>query len=178
MNATVTNQNQNVQYPPVPRKPGVVLWWMALILSALFGLFFFVAMATDILSGQYVGGSPDYKGDHSLGINITMGIVCGLFPLGLAGLIIYNLFRKKRKYDDELALWLETCILRFSARQNGRITAQETAMELSVSVMKAKEALEQLVTKGMAEVLVSDAGDVIYQIRGIGQDKSKAEGVL
>lgn len=176
MNAPVNNQN--AVYPPVPKKYSMALWWAAIILLVLFGLFFFIAVLTDILGGQYVNGSPDYKGNSSLGTILRMGIICGLFPLSLAGLFVYNLFRKKRKYQEAVALWLETCILRFSAKQGGKITAQETALELSVSVLQAKEALELMVTKGIAEVLISETGDVIYQIRGIGQDKSKAEGVI
>jgi len=176
----------STHYDPRPKQPHVALWWILIILVGLFGVLFFTFSVTDIFTGEYVGGRPDYetqvsasgeKKDTTLGVLLGMTVACGAVPLIIAGWMFYNLTRRKNRHKAELEQWLETNILRFAAVQKGKITAEETAMQFSISVSQAKSVLESLVVKNVAELRVSDSGVLVYEIRGLNEDKERTERV-
>jgi hypothetical protein len=182
---------QTGSYPAKPAKPSSVLLWIVAVFLLFYGSFFFIAFLGDLISGNYEGGKMDQiqkaqtlkdstdtekkAKDTSLGIILSMGFICGLLPLGLSGLSIYNIHRRKTRYTELLSEWLETCILKYAANHNGRVMTQEVAIEFSIGFTESKKQLDQLVIKSVADVLVTDSGEMIYGIRGMGDDKSEAE---
>lgn len=180
-------------YPGKPVKPSPVLLWVAAVFLLIYGSFFFIAFLGDLISGNYEGGKEDRKQtelvlkdstgtqkkakDTSLGVILAMGFVCGIIPLGLSGLCIVSIQRKKRRYGELMSTWLETSILKYASARDGRMTTQDVAVEFQIGFTDAKKHLDQLVIKGVAEILVSESGEMIYAVHGFGEDKSKAEKV-
>lgn len=75
---------------------------------------------------------------------------------------------------------LDLDILRLASAHGGRLTSVEVAMELSVPPEDARSALDRLVTRGVADIEVTDAGVLVYgfyDIRHL-ESKSSARGVL
>ena len=67
-------------------------------------------------------------------------------------------------------------IIKAAAHHNGRLTAEEAAMEGKVSVDRAQKLLDDLVNKGRADTWVSDSGSMVYVFQGLlDEDKASAE---
>ncbi len=75
---------------------------------------------------------------------------------------------------------LDLDILRLANEHGGRLTSVEVAMELSVPPEDARSALDRLVTRGVADIEVTDAGVLVYGFYDIRHldSKSSARGVL
>ncbi len=180
-------------YPGKPAKPSSALLWVAAVFLLIYGSFFFIAFLGDLIGGNYEGGKADRlqkemilkdstgtqkkAEDTSLGIILAMGFVCGIIPLGLSGLCIVSIQRRKKRYGEMMSTWLETSVLKYASTRDGRMTTQDVAMEFQIGFTEAKKHLDQLVIKGVAEILVSESGEMIYAVHGFGEDKSKAEKV-
>lgn len=67
-------------------------------------------------------------------------------------------------------------LLKLAAHQNGRLTAEEAAIECRISIEQAEALLEDLVNKGRADTWVSDSGALVYVFQGLLEDeKASAE---
>jgi hypothetical protein len=75
---------------------------------------------------------------------------------------------------------LEVKILQLAKAAQGRVTPAEVAIACTVSLDQAAAELDRLVARGHAELLVTDTGDTVYELKGImsAQEKQHAEGVL
>ncbi|HEX6308651.1 MAG TPA: hypothetical protein VFZ69_10715 [Longimicrobiales bacterium] len=75
---------------------------------------------------------------------------------------------------------LEAELLRLAGRRSGRLTIVEAVGELAITPEDAKEALDALAVRGLADFEVTDSGIVVYvfhDIRHLG-DKSESKGLL
>jgi len=70
---------------------------------------------------------------------------------------------------------LETIILRLARANNGTITPSLLAMEADIDIDKAKEALEKLVNKHVAELRVTRTGTICYCFPEFVHDDSQFE---
>jgi len=61
---------------------------------------------------------------------------------------------------------LETTILRLARKFRGKLTPLELAANSSLSLEEANNALEDIVRKGYANIMVSDAGSIVYEFPG------------
>lgn len=70
----------------------------------------------------------------------------------------------------------EKRVLNLAAHSDGRLTAEETAVECNLSVEQAKFLLDNLVDKGSADTWIADSGSMVYVFRGfLEDDKDSAE---
>jgi hypothetical protein len=75
---------------------------------------------------------------------------------------------------------LEAELLRLAGRHGGRITIVEAVGELAVTPEEAKEALDALSIRGLADFEVTDSGVIVYvfhDLRHIGE-KDQSRGLL
>ena len=140
-----------------------------------FGLLFGIFSLTDLLTGQYKGGDPAYTKDISFSVMLGMFAVCGVLPSAFAVFVFWNLTKKKKKHEADLLQWFETNILRYAVLQKGRVTAEEIAMEFNIGTSRAKEILESMVVRSVAELRVNESGTLVYFIHGINEDKDHTE---
>lgn len=70
---------------------------------------------------------------------------------------------------------LESIILRLAKFNNGTVTPSLVAMEADITVDKAKEALEKLVSKNIAEIRVTRSGTLCYCFPEFIKDESQFE---
>ena len=75
---------------------------------------------------------------------------------------------------------LEAQILHLAARNDGRITATEIALECGVSLDAASKAIDLLAMRGYADLAVTPDGDTVYVIKGFvsRQEKHLAEALV
>jgi hypothetical protein len=75
---------------------------------------------------------------------------------------------------------LEAELLRLAGRHGGRITIVEAVSDLAVTPEEAKEALDALTVRGLADFEVTDSGVIVYvfhDLRHIGE-KRESRGLL
>ncbi|MBN1686410.1 MAG: TM2 domain-containing protein [Spirochaetales bacterium] len=68
---------------------------------------------------------------------------------------------------------IERVILRTAKKNNGLATPAEVALEGDISLDEAKKHLEQLVSKGFAEVRVSKSGNLVYMFADFSTDETE-----
>ncbi|HEX6693455.1 MAG TPA: hypothetical protein VF035_02010 [Longimicrobiales bacterium] len=75
---------------------------------------------------------------------------------------------------------VESELLRLAARRGGRLTVVEAVTDLAVSPEDAKQGLDALVVRGMADFAVTESGVVVYTFHDIERvgDKFEARGLL
>lgn len=75
---------------------------------------------------------------------------------------------------------IEAEILKMAMREQGRLTAVEVATQLALPQESAKEALDGLVTRDLADIAVSDEGVIVYTFHDAKNiaGKVSARGVL
>ncbi|MBX7152404.1 hypothetical protein K1X84_12235 [bacterium] len=176
-NVTTASANGSAKYGTRPKTTPAVLWWVLAVMLFIGGAFFAIIGLASILTGEYVGSGQTYTGDDKLSTLIGLFGFCGLIPMAFTGLIVFRLFRKKRQHEEEMNLWLESSILKFAALNQGKITAEETAMEFHIGVAQSKSILEEMVIKGIAELRVTDNGTLVYVFSGLNDDKESAENI-
>lgn len=78
------------------------------------------------------------------------------------------------------AVPFEVEVLKLARRLDGRLTAMEVVTELGVGVDKAEAALKDLNQRGIAGVLISDSGLMVYSFRELENldEKDSAEPLL
>jgi hypothetical protein len=82
--------------------------------------------------------------------------------------------------DDLRRQTLEAELLRLAGRRNGKLTIVEAVGELAITPEEAKEALDALSLRGMAEFEVTDSGVVVYAFHDLRHlsEKADARGIL
>jgi hypothetical protein len=85
-----------------------------------------------------------------------------------------------RRRDELRRQTIESEILRLAAQHGGRLTAVEVASDMAIAPEAAKEALDSLVLREMAELEITDSGMLVYAFTDIKHlaQKSRAKGVL
>jgi hypothetical protein len=75
---------------------------------------------------------------------------------------------------------LESEILRLAAQRDGRLTAVEVATEFALPPERAKELLDSLMVRELADIQVTESGVLVYKFHDVLhlEEKSRAKGVL
>ncbi len=181
-------------YEPKPQKPSTVLLRISAVFSLLYGLFFFSAFIEDLVTGNYEGGkahqmrketpaadssrTDNSAEDTSFGVVLGLFLTCGVLPIGLSVFNFYVIQRRVKFYRLQTDAWFENALLRFASRNNGRLLIPQVTEEFQIGVSESKKILDQLVVKNVAEILVSETGELVYLLRGFGDDQSGAERIL
>lgn len=81
-----------------------------------------------------------------------------------------------QRSDSDLnpAKTLETTILKLARKFQGRLTPLELAANSSLSLEEADKSLEDFVRKGYANMIVTDAGNIVYEFPGFLQFDSSS----
>jgi hypothetical protein len=113
-------------------------------------------------------------------------IVALLFTVvlpGAAGIALLGGFSggaRSKRLEQLRQQTIEAEILRLAMKERGRLTAVEVATALALSPETAKEALDALVTRDVADIAVSDEGVIVYTFHDAEHvaGKSAARGLL
>jgi hypothetical protein len=75
---------------------------------------------------------------------------------------------------------LDSEVLRLAGRRSGKLTVVEVVSDLGVSTEDAKETLDGLMMRELAEIEITDAGMLVYRFRDVEQlrDKESSRGLL
>lgn len=85
----------------------------------------------------------------------------------------------RRRHELRLRT-LEAEVLRLAAKHDGRLTVVEVVTELAVGQDTAKQVLDALMARELAEIEVTDAGVLVYVFHDIRHlaDKARSRGIL
>lgn len=104
---------------------------------------------------------------NDIATGIAIMFFLGNVPL-IAGVLLLRQSRaKKRRAMMETA---ERVLLQLARQNRGTLTASTVAMETPLTVEEAREMLELMVTRGIADVDVDDHGVVAYRFRELVRD--------
>ncbi len=109
----------------------------------------------------------------------TIGsVILALFFGAIAVFSAYHTFlsfRASRQGDVPLGHGQDHArLLKLAARQSGRLTAEEAAIECRISRSQAEQLLDDLVNQGSADTWVSDSGAIVYVFRGLLEDEKES----
>lgn len=107
----------------------------------------------------------NYKTLHSRNIIITIFIFMALFPACIALFILNKIQNKKIEYEKNIEAWQQNSILMLGSTSKGIINAERVAIALRKTVDDAARILSDLALKGFAEVLITDDGELVYQVK-------------
>jgi hypothetical protein len=111
-------------------------------------------------------------------------LVAVVLPAAGGAALLAGHFRSGRTLDsrrDQLRQQtLDSEVLRLAAKRDAKLTVVEVVTELGVSSEAAKETLDGLMMRELAEIEVTDAGMLVYRFRDIQglPGKSSSRGVL
>ena len=93
-------------------------------------------------------------------------LIVGLIFAGLPIWLAIWLLRGRRN-PDEPSDELEVQVLKLARRLEGRLTAMEVVTELGVGIDEAEAVLKSFNKRGVAGVLISDSGLLVYSFRDL-----------
>jgi len=88
--------------------------------------------------------------------------------------------RLARRKDELKRQTVESEILRLAERHSGRLTAVEVASDMAISPEAAKDALDSLAEREVADIEITNSGLIVYAFRDVRHlgEKAHAKGVL
>ena len=123
--------------------------------AVLFALMTFTVLVMGLIFSQYTIAA--------LIVGITFGALTVFLARGA-----YSTFRDENRHRVPTGLGQEhSRLLKLAAHQQGRLTAEEAAIECRVSVQQAEQLLNDLVLQGRADTWVSDSGAMVYVFQGL-----------
>ena len=118
---------------------------------------------------------PQPKQHDTLGY-LFVGFALGLVPcaLGVWWFISVGKSAQKRKLEERTG-----AILRYAQDQEGKITVQEIAVHLNIPFEQASNLLNEMQTKGIFELQLTDKGAYVYSLLHFAtlEEKRRAEGL-
>ncbi len=146
--------------------------YTAITLLACFAAAMFFIILGVILKGDYQGGRPDYEGKGNIGGLIGGFFCCTGLPLA-ACIVLWVTFRKKKKQRmADRNQWMMFHSVQLAKQNHGRLSVPEMIINLQVSADDAKKTMDELVTKGLFEVMITPSGGLVYQLISFDQDKA------
>ncbi len=119
--------------------------------------------------------NPDPLKNDPVGYTF-MGLALGVAPcvLGVWWFISVGKSAKKRKLAE-----YTNAILRYAQNQEGKITVQEIAVHLNIPFEKASNLLNEMQTKGIFELQLTEKGAYVYSLLHFAtpEEKRRAEGL-
>lgn len=110
-------------------------------------------------------------------------LITVVLPTG-AGLWLIAGRGHARRREERTALLrrqtMESEVLRLAGRRGGRLTVVEVIGELALPAPEAKDVLDSLARRELAELEVTDSGVVVYAFHDVQKlhEKSRARGIL
>lgn len=88
--------------------------------------------------------------------------------------------RNEQNKADVRQRTLEAEVLRLAGTQGGKLTIVEVVTAIAIRPEEAKEVLDSLAVRGLAEYEVTDSGIVVYDFHDVRRlsDKTSAKGIL
>jgi hypothetical protein len=88
--------------------------------------------------------------------------------------------RLARRREELRQQTIESEILRLAEQRGGRLTAVEVASDMAISPEAAKEALDSLALRELAELEITDSGMLVYAFHDVRnlREKARARGIL
>jgi hypothetical protein len=88
--------------------------------------------------------------------------------------------RLSRRRENLRRQTIESEILRLAEKRGGKLTAVEVASEMAIAPEAAKDALDSLALREVAEIEITDSGLIVYALRDVRHlaEKPHAKGVL
>jgi hypothetical protein len=114
---------------------------------------------------------------------LAFGIAVVL-PGAAGAALIASHFRAKRGFVDRKEALrqqtLEAELVRLAGRHGAKLTIVEAVAELAVSPEQAKDALDALARRGLADFEVTESGVVVYAFHDVARlsEKQQAKGIL
>ena len=162
-----------------PKKPVVFHLWAGIIFLSTIGVLILIGGLNQISRGDYIGGNPGYQGKDTLLFVIGMILICTAFTGGLSWLLIRKHRKKLKIYQTNIDTYYERKILKYAITQSGRVTPVEISLNIeNLNITQAKLALDRMVSRGMADMLIAQDGTLVYYIQGITPDKSSTETII
>jgi hypothetical protein len=125
-----------------------------------------------------------FRSDASLfSLRTILAVVIAVGIPGVAGAALLGWFdggARRKRMEQLRQQTIEAEILKMAMREQGRLTAVEVATQLALPQESAKEALDALVTRDLADIAVSDEGVIVYTFHDAKNvaGKVSARGVL
>jgi hypothetical protein len=147
---------------------GSLIGGIALLLLALFMFFGFLRADVDASGAAQL-----------FAVLIAVGL-----PAAGGSALIYSHVRSKGRLAGRKAglrqQTLEAEVLRLAVQHQGKLTVVETVSALAVTPEEAKEALDALARRGLADFEVTESGVIVYAFHDVQRlsEKSRAKGIL
>jgi hypothetical protein len=123
----------------------------------------------------------------SVAIGSPAGILAALITIVLpaaGGIALLRSGPSRRKLDERRDVLrrqtIESEVLRLAASHQGRLTVVEVMTELALTQDDAKEALDALMRREMADIELTPAGMIVYNFHDVRRmdEKSQSKGLL
>ena len=141
------------------------------------GGYVLLGLAAFMLYGMIRSGAGLLQFRTILALIIAVGIP------GVGGAALLGWFdggSRRARLEQLRQQTIEAEILKMAMREQGRLTAVEVATQLALPQESAKEALDAMVTRDLADIAVSDEGVIVYTFhdaKNVG-GKATAKGLL
>lgn len=132
---------------------------LATKIGAILLIFFGVIIVAGTLI-KITDGSSKYP----LVTDLLMMSLLGVGPLVLG---IWMLNRQNKQQKLQQTSQQQRLVLSLAARLGGKISALDISQHTTIPLQKANSILEELHHLGQAEILISQKGEVLYEIKGL-----------
>jgi hypothetical protein len=132
-----------------------------------------------VLAGMMLYGFLRSSASIGAPSTIIALLITVILPAG-GGIALLREGGGSRRMETLRQQTIEAEILRMAVKEHGKLTAMEVATALALPTESAKEALDALVERDLADMAITDAGVIVYTFhdaKHIG-GKSSARGVL
>lgn len=171
---SMSPEPQEFKYPITfsGQKNNIFLMHTAIVVLICFAITFFFIILGIILKGDYQGGRPDYEGTGNLGGLIAGFFCCTGLPLAGCAALWITIRKKKNQQLEERRQWMMFHCVQLAKNNQNRLSVPEIIINLQVSADDAKKTMDELVTKGLFEIMITPSGALVYQLTGFDRDKA------
>ncbi len=114
-----------------------------------------------VMTGGAVINIDKGEYDNSLAAELFMVSLIGVLPLVVGTWLLWDGARRAKTAQIDQT---QVTLLKHAQASNGRITITEAALVLKQSVADAKAALDEMQSKGIFEIAITDEGTLEYVI--------------
>jgi hypothetical protein len=125
------------------------------------------------------------RSDLAVSAASTIAFLITVVLPGSAGVVLLRRhIRNKGAIGDRKELLrkqtLEAEVLRLATKHGGKLTIVETVTDLAITPEEAKEALDELARRGLADFEVTESGVVVYAFHDVQRlsEKPHSKGIL
>jgi hypothetical protein len=111
-----------------------------------------------------------FKGKNTLQEWILGLIIVGLLPAFFGIILLIKLKKEQKIFDKDQ---IENTLFQLAKKNNSKLTTADIAMNTTLSTIEAKKIMDELCLKGIAEIMVSESGVIVYHFKTIINDSEK-----